>query len=672
MAVQVDRSVRGRVSFLVAVLLLTVGLMGPARAADPDARSTRVAVVLVNFRNNPATPFSAADARAWTFTDGRSVAALYREISYDRLGMTGDAFGWLTLDQDDSTCDVAAWQAAADGRARQAGIDVDGYDVVVYAAPLVSSCGFRGASSIGANRSFVNGATTRGQWVPLVGHELGHAFGAEHANTLRCVDGSGQAVILSTTCQTEMYGDPFDLMGSGYRRHPNAAHKAAMGLLPASAVHTVEASGDFRIGPLESAGADPRLLRVPYDRDTDGDVRYLMLEFRQPSAFDEFADTDPGVQGVLVRLGKDADRHAPTLLIDTTPETAGNFADAPLMPKRALVDKRRNLSVAVLETGPGGAVVHVEYAGFVADWAGCEGVTVPARVGRGRAVPVEARFRNTGTTTWTSADGYGLETAGADAGPGALSSTEPVSPGAIGVFTSTFTAPSNVGRVTITWTPRIGSQVFGEACSATVDVVADADPPAVPTGLRSTVQSQTSTQLAWAASSDNAGVKGYRVEKSTDGVTFAPLTDVAGTSVVASGLVVNTPYWFRVLAYDGGGNVSAPSGVVRVQIPDVTAPTAPTNLRVTGRGPGSLDLAWSPATDNVGVDRYRVYRRANALSPYVVVAETATPTYRDTGLGSQSYSYFVRAVDKAGNVSAQSNAVSGTPQTCAVSGGVCF
>jgi chitodextrinase len=662
---------RSRLTFVLAAVVVAVALTGPAQAADPSGVvAERVAVVLVNFRNDQSQPFSAADARAWTFGDSPSVARLYQAVSSHRLALSGDAYGWLTVDRDNGTsCDVAGWEAAAAQRSRQAGIDIDAYDVVVYAWPVISSCDFRGASTIGGSRSFVNGATNRSQWVPLVGHELGHAFGAEHADAVRCVDSSGATVVISTTCRSEAYGDPFDLMGSGFRHRPNANHAAAMGMLPASAVQTVDASGEYRISPLASNGRDPRLVRVPYDRDADGAMRYLLLEFRQSSPYDEFSAEDPGVRGVMVRLGKDPDRHAPTQLLDTTPGTP-TFADAPLLPDRVLTDNRRGLSIAVLDAGPDGARVSVDYPGFIADWAACDGVTVPARIGRGRTVPIEARFKNTGTTSWTAADGYELETRGIT-GAAVLSGTDAVAPGATGVFTGTVTAPQGLGPVTIAWRPRYGGQPFGEDCTATVDVVADADPPTPPQGLRGAVQSQSSVQLTWTPSSDNVGVKSYRVERSTDGSAFTRVADVTSTSAVVGGLGVNTPYWFRVAAGDAGDNVSAPSGVLQVQIGDITAPQPPTNLKATGKGPGWIDLGWTASSDNVGVERYRVYRRANVLSPFVFVGETTAPAFHDGGLSAQSYSYYVTAVDRVGNASARSNTASASPATC-VSAGACF
>jgi hypothetical protein len=48
-----------------------------------------------------------------------------------------------------------------------------------------------------------------------------------------------------------------------------------------------------------------------------------------------------------------------------------------------------------------------------------------------------------------------------------------------------------------------------------------------------------------------------------------------------------------------------------------------------------------------------------------------SPAFHDGGLSAQPYSYYVTAVDRAGNASARSNTVSASPATCFASG-VCF
>ncbi len=97
---------------------------------------------------------------------------------------------------------------------------------------------------------------------------------------------------------------------------------------------------------------------------------------------------------------------------------------------------------------------------------------------------------------------------------------------------------------------------------------------------------------------------------------------------------------------------------------DTQAPTAPSNLRVTGKTSGSVSLAWDASTDNVGVTAYDVY---NGSSVATTVSGTSATV---SGLAaSTSYTFTVRARDAAGNTSAASNAVSVTTDAGGGGGG---
>ncbi|UKS31184.1 discoidin domain-containing protein [Paenibacillus sp. HWE-109] len=68
-----------------------------------------------------------------------------------------------------------------------------------------------------------------------------------------------------------------------------------------------------------------------------------------------------------------------------------------------------------------------------------------------------------------------------------------------------------------------------------------------------------------------------------------------------------------------------------------------------------INLTWSASTDNVGVTEYRIYRAGTQ------VGTSTTASYSDTGLtASTSYSYTVKAVDAAGNLSGPSNTATAT------------
>jgi len=83
--------------------------------------------------------------------------------------------------------------------------------------------------------------------------------------------------------------------------------------------------------------------------------------------------------------------------------------------------------------------------------------------------------------------------------------------------------------------------------------------------------------------------------------------------------------------------------------PDSEAPSVPSGLRATNVLSTQLTVSWDPATDNVGVAGYRVYRDGT------LIKTTAATAYADSGLtANTSYSYTVAAFDYANNTSAAS------------------
>jgi hypothetical protein len=98
---------------------------------------------------------------------------------------------------------------------------------------------------------------------------------------------------------------------------------------------------------------------------------------------------------------------------------------------------------------------------------------------------------------------------------------------------------------------------------------------------------------------------------------------------------------------------------------DATAPSAPGTLSATG-GTGSASLAWGPATDNVGVTGYAVYRSTASgfvPGPTNRIGQATGTTFTDSGLAAGTYFYVVTASDAAGNVGAPSNQASATVTT---------
>ncbi|WP_313654416.1 carbohydrate-binding protein [Pantoea sp.] len=85
---------------------------------------------------------------------------------------------------------------------------------------------------------------------------------------------------------------------------------------------------------------------------------------------------------------------------------------------------------------------------------------------------------------------------------------------------------------------------------------------------------------------------------------------------------------------------------------DVTAPTAPTGLKVMESN-NAITLVWQPAADSVGVKGYSILRNG------VPVGSSTDTRWTDNNIepGGVIYRYTVKAFDAAGNLSDASNAV---------------
>ncbi|KOR76924.1 lytic polysaccharide monooxygenase [Paenibacillus solani] len=186
----------------------------------------------------------------------------------------------------------------------------------------------------------------------------------------------------------------------------------------------------------------------------------------------------------------------------------------------------------------------------------------------------------------------------------------------------------------------------------------DTTPPTAPTGVVASNVATTSAALTWNAATDNVGVTSYRI---FNGAT--QLASTTGLNYNLIGLTPNTLYNITVKAVDAAGNVSPASNAasfttLAVTGPDTEAPTAPTSLHVMGTATSTtVPLMWNASTDNVGVTGYQVFQG----STLVATVSGSTLEYLVTGLTpNTAYSFTVKAVDAAGNVSAASNVVNVT------------
>jgi predicted phage tail protein len=123
-------------------------------------------------------------------------------------------------------------------------------------------------------------------------------------------------------------------------------------------------------------------------------------------------------------------------------------------------------------------------------------------------------------------------------------------------------------------------------------------------------------------------------------------------------------YRYRVRAADAAGNLGAYSNIATATTTttgDTTPPSPPTNLAATAIGAKSVALVWTAATDNVGVNLYRIQRCLGAgCTTFADVGTTSSTSLKQSGRKGLTYRYRVRAVDAAGNLSGYSNIASVT------------
>jgi chitodextrinase len=161
----------------------------------------------------------------------------------------------------------------------------------------------------------------------------------------------------------------------------------------------------------------------------------------------------------------------------------------------------------------------------------------------------------------------------------------------------------------------------------------------------------TTASVFWGASTDNVGVTRYEVSR--DGTVIRTLGSTT-RSLSDTGLTAGTGYTYSVVALDAAGNrsIASTATVTTRPPPDTTAPAAPTGLAAAALSGLRISLAWQATTDNVGVTGYRIYRNGTQIR------QVTSLTYTDRVYStSATYTYTVKAVDAAGNLSAASNAV---------------
>jgi chitodextrinase len=193
--------------------------------------------------------------------------------------------------------------------------------------------------------------------------------------------------------------------------------------------------------------------------------------------------------------------------------------------------------------------------------------------------------------------------------------------------------------------------------TTTLATSTDTSAPSAPSNLVATAVSSARINLTWSASTDNVAVTGYAIYRDSN-----KIADTSATSFSDLGLSASTTYAYTVKAYDAAGNTSASSNIASATTlkgsTDTSAPNAPRKLKAHVVSYTHVNLKWKAPENKKGIKGYAIFR--NGLK----IATVKRNHYNDIRLSpATTYSYTVKAYDKAGNMSADSNTISVTTLT---------
>ncbi|MBE5105982.1 lytic polysaccharide monooxygenase [Bacillus thuringiensis] len=159
--------------------------------------------------------------------------------------------------------------------------------------------------------------------------------------------------------------------------------------------------------------------------------------------------------------------------------------------------------------------------------------------------------------------------------------------------------------------------------------------------------------------------KGWNPNKALTRADFEPIGTVQHDGSAASNNIthtINVPtdrsgYHVILAVWDVADTANAFYNVIDVNLindvkPDTEAPSIPDGLQAQKVTANSIELTWNASTDNVGVKGYQVFRDGE-----IIDTVPGTHFINKQLQPSTEYTYTVKAIDAAGNVSKESKAI---------------
>ena len=340
------------------------GGQGQVAASYQTTGTRKMLVMLVDFSDATGGPVSQSTAQSYI----DEVCAFIKSNAFNQIDFTVRTVTPLLRMPRTASYYVAnnngLTPLLTDARtaAANAGYSSSTYDFDVVAFKNVGF-NYGGIGYVGAKGSLVQGSFSKG----TTAHELGHNFGNWHANAWQ------SSTVIGTGGTHVEYGNSFDVLGKSqyFPNHHSANFKYLNGWLPASYLHTVSASGTYRVYAQDFGGnldasrkygiRIPAGINLPQRVNQYGDavpattVDYW-LDFRQQLQGSLPATAD----GLVVQWGGNTVVNGASLLLDTRSDTLGNFNDAPLGVGRTFNDSSRSISITTLAKGGTGTGTYLD------------------------------------------------------------------------------------------------------------------------------------------------------------------------------------------------------------------------------------------------------------------------------------------------------------------------
>jgi len=300
-------------------------------------------VMLINFQDNATQPYTLAAAQSVTF---QQTSGYYLENTYQQTSLAGTVVGWYTIAATSTTCDTGTWASLADQAATNAGVNVAAFTRRVYGFPQTNACSWWGLGTVGGNpsRAWINGSYT----LKVVGHEMGHNFGAYHSHSAPCD---------STGCTSVEYGDDRDIMGQSASGHMTAFQKERLGWLnygSSPPVQTVATPNNYWVEALGTPSTGtPKALKILKSTDSSGYRTWYYVEARAKLGADGSI-----APGVVIHTGSESSGSS-SYETDLQPSTT--TWDSTLDLNQSFTDPAIGLTIATVTADNTGALVGVTF-----------------------------------------------------------------------------------------------------------------------------------------------------------------------------------------------------------------------------------------------------------------------------------------------------------------------